>query len=126
MSRIKLKCRTAGYKSGDIVSTGKDTISEKDAKLLIKDGLAELLTEKPDADAKVDNKKVNALELKVKGLEDSDCTANQTTFIAMDCIAQCVKLFVNYKRVEDGDPIVSLPFKIESGLTFFDMRKTYV
>lgn len=42
MKYIKLGCRTAGFKFGDIVEvgTGKGKISLKDAEALVKDGLA--------------------------------------------------------------------------------------
>lgn len=38
--KIRLKCITAGYKFNDIIVIGKDTISEKDAKALVAEGLA--------------------------------------------------------------------------------------
>lgn len=45
MKKIKLSCRTAGFKYGDIVTVGKDGIEAEFAEALVAEGLATVVEE---------------------------------------------------------------------------------
>jgi len=49
---IKLQCITGGFKYGDLVKTGKDTITNAAAKTLVEDGFAVEVVEVKEAKKK--------------------------------------------------------------------------